>query len=128
MVRFVLVGPNAGKTVGFSKDATGTPRFNFVKGVMEVHPARVNGRFITRMKREYSAYLEGEAQAHGGSKVHEDGDEPVGGEAVQGDLSQEPKHTSAGASIELRGDDDPEAGKEGELAPRRKRQGSKASG
>lgn len=127
MVRFVLVGPNAGRTIGFSKDSTGQHRFNFVNGVMEIHPTKVNGRFITRMKREYSAYLEGEAKAHGSSKVHADGGESVRSETVPSDFPPEPEHPSEGAAIELRGDDEPEAGEEGKLAAGRKRSGSKAS-
>lgn len=118
LVKFVLTGPHAGKTIGFSKDLNARPRYKFVDGVMEVHATKVNGRFIARMKDEYGAVLEGEA--NGVSDVQEERDNPVGSEEVHdnGLAEAEPSAASRDA-VQLSGNDSAPAGKKKQPAKRR---------
>lgn len=121
LVRFVLTGPHKGKTKGFSRDLNGNHRYKFKNGVMEVHPTKVNGRFIKRMKEEYAAVLEGQENDDGVSDVSESGDNPVGSEEVHDDgLTKAQPSPASEAAIELKGDDDAEAGKKKQPAKRRK--------
>lgn len=110
-VRFVLHGPNAGKTIGFCKDLNGNKRYNFVEGVMTMHRSRVNGRTIFRMQKEYSAYLEGhgpEEVDNGGSDIQEPGSDALGSEAVDSKLATQSEPTPGSDAIEL----GPDAGTE----------------
>jgi hypothetical protein len=108
MVKFELKGPRAGQTIGFSKDLKGIPRYSFKNGIMEVHASRVNGRFITRMAREYNAHLEG--QANGSSEVQADGNDSGGSQEMASDLRAPIEFAAAGDAIQLTGDVDSEAG------------------
>lgn len=117
LVKFVLVGPNAGKTKGFSKDHVGNFRYNFVDGVMEMHPTRVNGRFIKFMEKTYSAVLEG--VANGQRNVSPSGDNAVGSKEVhdKGLTTPEPEPASR-ETVKLSGGDDTSAGKKKRSAKR----------
>jgi hypothetical protein len=110
VLNFVLVGPNAGKTIGFCKGPTGVPRYSFVNGVMSVHATRVNGRFIMMMKQLYSAYLEGEVPKDGSSEVQQPRADAGGSEEVGSDLTQASEHPAAGTAIQLGGDDGADSG------------------
>lgn len=110
MMKFVLVGPNAGKTVGFAKGTDGTPRYRFKDGVMLIHPSRVNGRFILMMKQLYSAYLESEVPKDGSSEVQQPRADAKRSEEVGSDLTQASEHPAAGTAIELQGDAGTESG------------------
>jgi len=111
MVRFILVGPNKGKTIGFSKDHTGEARYKFRNGVMEVHPSRVNGRLIKFLKGTYSAVLEGELD-NGFDNDAPDGNDSSGSENVSSDLGTEQVEPAAEDAIQLSGNDDAKGGKE----------------
>jgi len=127
LVKFVLVGPHAGKSIGFCKDIKGEARYNFIDGVMAVHPTKVNGRFIKRMKQEYSAVLEGEA--HGISDVSKSGDDALGGEEVHDDGLTTPEPSAASRdAIQLQGNGDAKAGKEKQPAKGRKGSRTKTAG
>lgn len=121
LVRFVLTGPHKGKTKGFSRDMNGNFRYQFQDGVMEVHPTKVNGRFIKRMKNEYAAVLEGQENDDGVSDVSEGGSDPVGSEEVHDNgLAEAEPSAAARDAIKLQGDDDSSAGKKKQPAKRRK--------
>jgi len=116
-VRFVLHGPNAGKTIGFCKDLNGKRRFNFVEGVMEMHRSRVNGRVIFRLQKDYSAYLEGqgpEEKDNGGSDIQEPGSDGLGSKEVDSQLTSESTPAPGSDAIEL----GPNAGAESPAAER----------
>lgn len=103
-VRFVLVGPHAGKTIGFCKDLNGNKRFNFVEGVMEMHRSRVNGRAIFRLQKDYGAYLEGQepkGEDNGGSDIQKPGSDALGGEAVDSKLTTQSEPAPGSDAIEL---------------------------
>lgn len=118
MVKFILVGPNAGKTIGFSKDLNGNTRYNFVEGVMEMHPTKVTGRFIKFIKKTYSAVLEGELE-NGERQVQENGSDSERSEDVHdGGLTEESVNPAAESAIKLSGDDKPKAGKKKRSAKR----------
>lgn len=104
MMTFVLVGPNAGKTVGFAKGTDGKARYRFKDGKMKIHATRVNGRFILMMKQLYSAHLEAEVP-NGSDKVQEPRQDASGSKAVDSELTQVSEHPAAGSAIELRDDD-----------------------
>lgn len=112
LIKFVLVGPNKGKTIGFSKDHKGDPRYKFKNGVMEVHASRVNGKFISFMAKTYSAHVDGNApgEENGLSDVSEDGNNAVGSEKVSSELSEAQSSPAAESAIELKGSGKSKAG------------------
>ena len=109
LVKFNLIGPNAGKTIGLSKTHTGDFRYNFVNGVMEVHPSKVNGRFINFMRTMYGAVVEGEDD--GKHQADQDGNNAVGSTDVQSDLTAPKTSPAAGSAVKLSGNDKAKAGR-----------------
>lgn len=108
-VRFVLTGAKEGKTIGLQKRSNGTYSYNFVDGVMEVHPSRVTGRLITHLRNTYSAIVEGSED--GVSNVQAGGDNSGGSEDVHDDGLTTPKSSAAAkSSIKLTGSNKPKAG------------------
>ena len=116
LVHFVLVGPNAGKTIGFSKDHTGKDRYVFNKGVMEMHPSRVTGRFVKFIKRTYSAVLESEVGKDGIDNIQVDETNSLGGEDVASELTKVQPSAAAGSAIHLKTDADSKPGPKSKLA------------
>lgn len=115
MIRFVLVGPNAGKTIGLSRTHTGKHRFNFVEGVMEIHESRVNGRFISLMAGTYGAHIDGKApapvgDADGISDVQPSGDNLSGSEDLSSKLAEGQPSPASESAIELKGSASPKGG------------------